>query len=624
MTRPQVVALSILAILALLIAPATAQDPGVVVTPWADHAALSERVSDLEARVAALESEPASEPEPEPEPTEEPEPEPSEPDDTEDDPVPCTAQEICLERVLTDGEHFPDGFTVPADETWTFPANDTATVTTSGNVVVLGTLRMRPNDDTVTHTLQFTDVDESAFVGGGTSVLDSDVGLWVMDEGVLEAVGTERQGWARQWHPTWADDDEVVRAPTDRGDFFGFTSHAKTDPVPQAHPDVPPAELVNLTRNVRIEGTPEGNTHVLIHNHEGPQTIRNVALRYVGVSGVLGRYGLHFHHGFDATRGSLVENVVVRDGGSQGFVPHLSHGITFRRTVAFDVRNAGYWWDAPDGGTECRLSEPQPHPEQCNESNDIVYDHAFAGRIGENNDGRSGVNGFALMAGTGNTVTDSVAVGVGGQSTSSGFHWPSRANHGPNVWTYEDNVAHNNVVNGIFVWQNDNNPHVVDRFVGYRNGWNGIEHGAYGNPYVYRDALLVGNGGNRNNPDRGVPLLHHANARWNDATGTPAAFPGLVIDADGVPNRAAIRSVLAKAASDDPITFTDCELNGTEYGLQVDERESSGSNQPKHLRFVRCLVDGRDMGPADVLVTRNENGTTVSGVDRDGNEWTVP
>lgn len=61
---------------------------------------------------------------------------------------------------------------------------------------------------------------------------------------------------------------------------------------------------MNLTCNVRIEGTEGHRAHVFIHSSQ-PQSIRYAQLRYMGprqadggyTSLVLGRYGLHFHMG---------------------------------------------------------------------------------------------------------------------------------------------------------------------------------------------------------------------------------------------------------------------------------------------------------------------------------------
>jgi hypothetical protein len=84
-----------------------------------------------------------------------------------------------------------------------------------------------------------------------------------------------------------------------------------------------------------------------------------------------------------------------------------------------------------------------------------------------------------------------VATGVQGNANASGFLWPEG---GIGVWKFDNCVAHNNRVNGIFTWQNTALAHVVARFVGYHNGQAGIEHGAYINGYVYEDSILFGNG----------------------------------------------------------------------------------------------------------------------------------
>jgi hypothetical protein len=75
------------------------------------------------------------------------------------------------------------------------PTNSVA-LESSGNVVVKGSLTMRPSTSAV-HRLVFVDVDEAAFVGSGMNVVASDVGLWVMDDGKLDLVGEAKTPWAR-------------------------------------------------------------------------------------------------------------------------------------------------------------------------------------------------------------------------------------------------------------------------------------------------------------------------------------------------------------------------------------------------------------------------------------------
>jgi hypothetical protein len=80
---------------------------------------------------------------------------------------------------------------------------------------------------------------------------------------------------------------------------------------------------------------------------------------------------------------------------------------------------------------------------------------------------------------------------VQGAKDASGFIWPEGSE---GVWKFSDCVAHNNNQHGIFTWQNTALVHVIQDFVGYHNLEAGIAHGAYLNPYVYRDSILHGNG----------------------------------------------------------------------------------------------------------------------------------
>lgn len=393
-----------------------------------------------------------------------------------------------VNRVLADGESFPNGFTVPAGEVWAFdPAADT-TVTSAANVVVLGVLRMGYSERR--HELHFTGVDESAFVGGGMTVLASDVGLWVMDQGRLDVEGVARAGWnTTGTDSTWRPGDEILVAPNQPFDYEGFRPFTPGDPVPTVTDPwggTHPTEVFNLTRSVIISGAPAQRAHVFIHS-QVPQTIRYARFDYLGPrrpgdcqpscsSEILGRYPLHFHHGMDGSRGSLVEGCVVTNG-THAFVPHVSSGITMRDCVAYRILNDAYWWDADE------LTD------------DVTWDHCAAFDVAYDPSFRGNVHGFLLGRGGGeNIIRDCVAVGVRGAKDSGGFSWPSFANLDPdNLWTAQRLTGHNNKGDGIFVWQNDFNDHVVEDFITYHNGEHGVEHGAYLNLYVYERGLTWGN-----------------------------------------------------------------------------------------------------------------------------------
>ena len=148
--------------------------------------------------------------------------------------------------------------TVVPGRTLTFDPNHDTTLELTGNLVVEGTLEMRPNPG-ITHTLRFVDIDESRFVGGGMDVLDSDVGLWVMGRGQLDIEGQPRVGWNRTGaHETWKKTDEILTTPFAPGDTTTFAPYSgRLDTVTAPDGRTFTQEAFNLTRSVNIEGTPD-------------------------------------------------------------------------------------------------------------------------------------------------------------------------------------------------------------------------------------------------------------------------------------------------------------------------------------------------------------------------------
>src|SRR4029453_5563519 len=106
--------------------------------------------------------------------------------------------------------------------------------------------------------------------------------------------------------------------------------------------------VLNLTRNVRLGAPPGGPAH-LMSMAEHRQTIDYAELRYVGVPGKLGRYGVHFHEAGDGRRGPRVGGRGRRDAGNHAFVAPASHGVQFRQTISYNTEGDAYWWDpGPD------------------------------------------------------------------------------------------------------------------------------------------------------------------------------------------------------------------------------------------------------------------------------------
>jgi hypothetical protein len=165
--------------------------------------------------------------------------------------------------------------------------------------------------------------------------------------------------------------------------------------------------------------------------------------------------------------------VVVFQGKNHAFVPHGSHGITFKDTIAKNtLQGAGdpYWWDNP--GTNDNGDNDDG--DAIDSSDDIVYDHALVdGAVVGTRGG-----GFRLGAGDGNVIRDSAAINISGGNSCAAYVWPEQSQ---GVWVFQNNFA-SGPCHGIFVWQNDQRIHPIDGFSG-----DGVDHGAYINHYIYRD-----------------------------------------------------------------------------------------------------------------------------------------
>jgi hypothetical protein len=408
--------------------------------------------------------------------------------------------------------------------------------------------------DGSTWLVQFIVASERQFVGGGNVVLESDTGWWVTGAGRVNLQGSPKTAWTRlvgaasagQSQITvlsatgWRAGDEIAVVPTESPavqnsfDLYDVRTIAAVSgntitlagPLAFNHPVVTvrpgmtyTAEVLNLTRTGRIEGRPGLRTHFWIRNTSAPaqpQVIRFVQFRHGGpqsfdsngnLNGVLGRYGgPHFHMNGDFSNGSLVEGTVTRDFGLHAYVPHDSNGITFQGNIAHDGFDSAFWFDNGPGHMG-----PSRTTYLGNVASRVRFIPAYRGYR---------MTGFFLGQGSNNVARDNIAVGVQGSSDASGFAWPDGS---PSVWTFDrGNVAHNNRVNGLFAWQNDNRPHAISNFVAYHNG-RGIEHGAYLNDYLYQDITLYGNG------NEGI-LLH---ALSNNTPGLGLRFIRVYIDAFG-------------------------------------------------------------------------------------------
>ena len=506
---------------------------------------------------------------------------------------------------------------------------------------------MRPASSSVVQAIRFAGVDAARIVGGGMDPVDSDVGLWVMGAGQLDLAGTPKTGWTRaagsvgagatevplQTAPTgWQAGDDVSIAPTAKpdggSDFYkGFDESAVAasssgsvrlaTPTRRAHPEVNGqwgAEVMNLTRNVRIEGTAAGPAHVFIRSSK-PQTVRYTQIRHVSVlkgsatpEGKSGRYGLHFHMMGEASRGSVVEGVVVRDAGSHTFVAHASHGITFRDDISYNNVRDAFWWD------------PSPNNREPGDpTNDTLIDGSIVAKsLGVPDDNRDyRLSAFNLGMGRNNTIRNSTAVGTGGTAGSAGFGWPEDAGQnipGNGVWTFnQGNVSHNNHDNGLFVWQNTDTLHDVSNFVSYHNGSYGIEHGAYINSYRYANATLYGNG------KAGI------NTKAKPKPMRPLSFENLIVDGGGSSPHGLVS--FDHVAEDDPLpTLFFCTVFKGQTGAAVGLSTGSEHRAPEIMDFVESQLSGAQFSMKSLLSgtrIRVQNGGAAFQLDAAGNRTTI-
>ncbi len=521
------------------------------------------------------------------------------------------------------------------------------TLQSTGNVVVHGTLQMRPANPGVQQVLTFAGVDEEAYTGGHTmEPLAEDVGLWVTHDGIADIAGAAKTPWTRlmggadagatsitvEEAEGWQVGDEIVVAPSEpatvdehweHNDRTTITAVSGTtitlaDALAHPHPAVTvregvthTAEVLNLSRNVRLEGTEDGRAHVMFVHLTKPQNLSHLAIRHMGPRqggpddaeegrsvGVPGRYGLHFHMCEDATRGSKITGVAVSDTGGHAFVPHLSHGMTFEQCVSHETRDDAFWWDpAPEE------DDPDTIP-----THGVVYDRCVASTVREGEDVHA-TAAFFMGSGDGNVARGCVAFGAMGHSESaSAFHWPERSRGEDELWVFEDCLAHNNKQSGIYYWQNEVPRTIVDRFTAYQNGW-GIWAGAYANPVSYRDCTLY------QNLEGGLEVSAAS-------AGEGATYEGMYVDQGGLSDFACVFH--GPIAGGDVVTkVSGCTFKGGEKaqvtiqtgpGPDSDSGELTGQN----YEFTDCTFEGNafwlEEGVRDnahIRVSDGQNGTLM-------------
>lgn len=493
--------------------------------------------------------------------------------------------------------------TVKEGGTVSYNRKQTVELSSKGNVSVYGRWVMNPLSASVEHTLRFININNEDDIGGGMDIFETDEGLWARDGGTLELNGTEKTAWlflagaAKKGDKTislnatpkgWRVGDELSIAPnsppdSSRDHYKEFDKRkivqivrglvTLDSPLTYSHPvvvnpftgDIYTAEVMNLTRNVKIVGK---GAHINIMTNR-PSTINYVEIDSLGAkkkdstSGVRGRYPLHDHHNMDGSRGSVRNGVVAKNSENHGFVPHASHGITYNYAIAYNIKDDAFWWDvAPDKGKDT-----------FNFSNDIKFYKCISAIVKCDPSHQCfRTANFHLGSGTGNSIIECRGIGNYGNANAPSFHWPETSNADPNLWVSDSLYAHNNKTNGIFSWQNDRSPHRINHYFAWNNGYSGIEHGAYANSYKYENIYLINNG---------YGVIQHGNAI--PKTGTPDE-DGYIMSFRNVHSTDPLLLTRRIIESPFPVLYKNCTFSK----VIVDELPNGRGMQSGLVDFVNC------------------------------------
>ncbi|MGH8934848.1 MAG: hypothetical protein ACRDXD_01020, partial [Acidimicrobiia bacterium] len=209
------------------------------------------------------------------------------------------------------------------------------------------------------------------------------------------------------------------------------------------------------------------------------------------------------------------------------------------------------------------------------------------------------VSGFWLAGGVNIRAIDCTAVGVLGDKNASGFEWPSQLNHEPeNVWIFQDNVSHNNFRQGIFIWQNDDNDHIVERTTIYHAGDHGVNWGAYSNPYVFRDGLIKACGSSA--------VAQHVTGQPSD-TGQLPRWERVIFDASGADH--CLEIVRTHVESEAKVLYLDCVFTG-QLASAVSVTNDNTLGVWQEIDFVNTGA-GTDLLPDDFELGAVAPGTII-------------
>jgi hypothetical protein len=447
------------------------------------------------------------------------------------------------------------GLEIEAPATLRASRSRSSRLTLHGNLVVRGTLDYGAPDDRVAEgtaaEIVFTSMNDESYQGtplgdqpdglNPIEILDSDVGLWVVDDGVFRAAGQPKRAWSHlvstigkgessfavEDASGWVEGDRVMLTPTAtiaEADHYKQFDELTIAAVAGNEVTVDGGasyqhlgcegcmrrgEAANLTRNVVVRSADDSaHAHMLIA-HRGKLELDSVELRWLGPSRAcsgeepLRRSPITFYQQHGDAEGSFVRHTSIWGGENHFMDVERSHGIAIEDVAGYDAAGEGfmvhYRITCGMGDAGCEVG---PHQTQLASTSVLLTDVLAAKlRVHERVNGCLRIDhtmtAFAHVGGEGSGCLGCVATGVGyegGGDNLSGFRWESKTAR-PDDFTFEGNVAHNIKGHGAYMWHNGCPPQAAYSDNSFWSlGKMGILWGAYGCRYVH-DNLVINDTG---------------------------------------------------------------------------------------------------------------------------------
>ncbi|HEY0685002.1 MAG TPA: Ig-like domain-containing protein [Steroidobacter sp.] len=478
--------------------------------------------------------------------------------------VPTATSDVTISNaVVLDCNADVRSLTILAGGKLTASRSQSSTLTLHGNLVVRGLLDYGTPADRIANgvvaEIVFQGMEDRNYVGTPSefscvandlndcergppqdtsmTVVNSDVGLWVVDDGVFTGAGQLKKAWSKLMEGTaagdatftvadatgWRAGDRVMLTPSA---MIAVANYAKqfdereiasvsgntvtlTQAPTYAHAGCTDcmrrSEAANLSRNVIVRSFDSTNhAHIMVANR-GLVQLDSVELRWLGPSHdctrgelPMRRAAIYFHQQRDASDPSFIRHAAIWGGKREFFHAETSNGIEVTDVAGYDGQGDGFVRDFDYSACGLRCMEPADGLGVLRRNN---FSQVLAAKVAVPNrpEGCLAVGrARGITAGGGDTL-DSVATGIAYNfhefGNEAAITWPEeKAGHSP-IDLFNGNVAHNNAGNGISNWQNNtrNDTPFADN-QSWSNGSNGFLHGAYGNSVQYVNLTAVDNG----------------------------------------------------------------------------------------------------------------------------------